>query len=143
MSRRVPDASTRACAGFSLAEIIVGMTLLAILVSTVAGLTFHVSRRMIEVSRGTGLNAAVSRDVNRFSVLPFDSLSTHDGCDSLTAATETFQQCVTVSSVNSTTARVTIVTTPLIRAYVVTAPIPDTIVIDRTKTGASNPLNTP
>lgn len=141
--RRTPNESARSRAGFSLAEIIVGMTLLAIIVSSVAGLTFHVSRRMIEVSRGTGLNAALSRDVNRFSVLPFDSLSNHDGCDSVAAATETFQQCVTLSSVNSTTTRVMIVTTPLIRAYVNVAPVPDTVVIDRTKTAASNPLNTP
>lgn len=141
--RHAPNAKSGSLAGFSLVEIMVGMTLLAIIVSSVASLTFHVSRRMVEVSRGTGLNAAVSRDVNRFSALPFDSLSHHVGCDSVAAATETFQQCVTATSVNSTTTRVTIVTTPLIRAYAQMAPVPDTVVIDRTTAAASNPLNTP
>lgn len=141
--RCTPNGMARPRAGFSLAEIMVGMTLLAILLSSITGLTFHVSRRMIEVSRGTGLNAAVSRDVNRFSVLPYDSLAERAGCDSITAATEKFAQCVTVTSPSANTHRVTIVTTPLIRAYVEKAPVPDTIVIDRTKSSPSNPLNSP
>lgn len=141
--RRMPNGIARARAGFSLAEIIIGMTLLAILISSLAGLTFHVSRRMIEVSRGTGLNAAVSRDVNRFSVLPYDSLAAHAGCDSITAATEQFAQCVTVTTPSTNTHRITIVTTPLVRAYASKTPVPDTVVIDRAKSSGSNPLNSP
>ena len=141
--RGTPNAMTRARAGFSLAEIIIGMTLLAIIVSSLASLTFHVSRRMIEVSRGTGLNAAVSRDVNRFSVLPYDSLSAHAGCDSITSATESFAQCVTVTTPSTNTHRVTIVTTPLVHAYASRTPVPDTVVIDRMKASGSNPLNSP
>lgn len=141
--RRTPNGAAPSRAGFSLAEIMVGMTLLAILLSSLAGLTFHVSRRMIEVSRGTGLNAAVSRDVNRFSVLPYDSLSAHAGCDSITAATEQFAQCVTVTTPSTNKHRVTIVTTPLVRAYASRTPVPDTVVIDRMSTSGSNPLNTP
>ncbi len=141
--RHTPNGMARSRAGFSLAEIMVGMTLLAILVSSLAGLTFHVSRRMIEVSRGTGLNAAVSRDVNRFSVLPYDSLAAHAGCDSITAATEQFAQCVTVTTPSTNTHRVTIVTTPLVRAYASKTPVPDTVVIDRTKNAGTNPLNSP
>lgn len=141
--RPTPNAVARSRAGFSLAEIMVGMTLLAILVSSLAGLTFQVSRRMIEVSRGTGLNAAVSRDVNRFSVLPYDSLASRAGCDSITAATEQFAQCVTVTTPVTNTHRVTIVTTPLVRAYASKTPTPDTVVIDRTKNAGTNPLNSP
>lgn len=141
--RGMPNAVARSRAGFSLAEIMVGMTLLAILVSSLAGLTFHVSRRMIEVSRGTGLNAAVSRDVNRFSVLPYDSLAAHAGCDSITAATEKFAQCVTVTTPSTNKHRVTIVTTPLVTAYASRTPVPDTVVIDRTKSAGTNPLNSP
>lgn len=140
--RQMPNASARKRAGFSLPEVMVGMTLLAIMLSSVAGLTFQVSRRMIEVSRGTGLNAAVTRDVNRFAVLPYDSLSAHSGCDSVTAATQTFGQCVTVTSPSTKTHRVTIVTTPLIRAYAGRSPVPDTVVIDRLKS-TTNPLNSP
>lgn len=139
----MPNEKERTRAGFALAEIMVGMTLLAILLSSIAGLTFSVSRRMIEVSRGTGVNAAVSRDVNRFSVLPYDSLSAHAGCDSITAATETFAQCVTVTTPSTNTHRVTIVTTPLVRAYTSKTPIPDTVIIDRLKMSSTNPLNSP
>lgn len=141
--RHAPNGVARSRAGFSLAEIMVGMTLLAILVSSLAGLTFHVSRRMIEVSRGTGLNAAVSRDVNRFAVLPYDSLAAHAGCDSITAATERFAQCVTVTTPSTNKHRVTIVTTPLVTAYASRTPVPDTVVIDRMKVAGSNPLNSP
>jgi hypothetical protein len=81
--------------------------------------------------------------VNRFSVLPYDSLAAHAGCDSITAATEQFAQCVTVTTPSTNTHRVTIVTTPLVRAYASKTPVPDTVVIDRTKSAGTNPLNSP
>jgi prepilin-type N-terminal cleavage/methylation domain-containing protein len=119
-------------AGFSLVEVMVGLTLLAIALTSVAALDYNVMRRTLEVSRGSYANATVLRQVNRFLSLPYDSLDAHAGCLTVSTGPAPNTACATVSQVNTGLKQVRIIVT-----LTGTVARPDTILLNR-----SNPLNT-
>ena len=132
------SASRRANrAGFSLIETMVGMSLLAISITSVAALDVQVMQSTRGVARVSYTNATLLREVNRYVALPYDSLSTLAGCDTV-ATPVAHTACATVTSLSATMSRVTVVVTPTSTAF-----RPDTVIIDRSTRSANNPVNTP
>lgn len=129
--RRAPRA------GFSLVEVVVGLTLLAIALTTVARLDYNVMRRSVEVGSASYANATLLRQVNRFLSLPYDSISAHVGCITVSTGPQPNTACASVSTVNSTTVQVMIIS-----RLTGTVSRPDTVLLYRTTATTSNPLNT-
>jgi prepilin-type N-terminal cleavage/methylation domain-containing protein len=129
--RRAPRA------GFSLVEVLVGLTLLSIALTTVARLDYNVMRRTVEVGSASYANATLLRQVNRFVSLPYDSITAHAGCITVSTGPQPNTACASTTVVNSTTLQVTIIS-----RLTGTIARPDTVILYRTKTSGTNPLNT-
>jgi prepilin-type N-terminal cleavage/methylation domain-containing protein len=69
-----PPASRRMRRGISLIEIIVAMTLLAIVLSTLAVLSAKTAARSRALDLGSARTFVLMQQSNRFSVLPYDSI---------------------------------------------------------------------
>jgi prepilin-type N-terminal cleavage/methylation domain-containing protein len=137
-ARRARPRGTRPDrAGFSLVEVLVGLTLLAIALTSVAALDYNVMRRTTEVARGSYANATVLRQVNRFLSLPYDSLDAHAGCLTVSTGPVPNTACATVSTVQTGLKQVTIIV-----RLTGTIARPDTIVFNRSNAANANPLNT-
>src|SRR5437870_12644831 len=61
--------------GFVLVEVIVAMVLLAVAVSSLAGLVYSVSRSGIKTSGDAYKNGILMQEVNRLEGIPYDSIA--------------------------------------------------------------------
>ncbi len=61
--------------GFVLLEVIIAMTILGIVLSSLAAMLFQVSRHAIRATGGAYRNGILLQEVNRLEALPFDSLA--------------------------------------------------------------------
>ena len=121
--------------GFSMIEILVALTILAITLGGLAGVTFRYIRSGETTSAILARAGALNMETQRLSVLPFDSLASRVGCANVTGGALPYRRCVTVTNVNGTHRRVTIMVTPAN-----TAIRPDSTVIERTRPLTGNPL---
>ena len=121
-------------AGFSLIEILVSMTLLGLCLVGVAQVTFVMARRAYANSGGQARGAILSQQVNQFAALPFASLMSKAGTDTVYNPSMPYRRSVTVDSLSSTLVRVTIIVTPLNSVFK-----PDTLVLQRS-TARKNPF---
>ena len=135
MRQTFQDRAPRA--GFSLVEVLVGLTLLSIALTTVARLDYNVMRRTVEVGSASYANATLLRQVNRFVSLPYDSITAHTGCITVSTGPQPNTACATATVVNSSTLQVTIIS-----RLTGTIARPDTVMLYRTRTSGNNPMNT-
>lgn len=125
--------------GVTLVEILVSMTLLVIILSSIAALSVAVSQQSNAVAVKAFGNAGLGEQVARLMVVPYDSLAARAGCDTLSAnARYRYTQCVGVADLSGSQRRITVVLTPRQRAA-----RPDTLVLDRTRAPTASPFNTP
>ena len=124
-------------AGFSLIEVLVGLTLLAIALTTVAKLDYNVMRRTVEVGSASYANATLLRQVNRFVSIPYDSIPAHVGCITISTGPQPNTACASTTTINSTTLQVTIIS-----RLTGTIARPDTVILYRAKPSGTNPMNT-
>jgi len=124
-------------AGFTLVEIVVAMTLLAVVLLGVAQLNFVLARRFYKLSGGAARGGILAQQLNLFTAMPFDSLKGKAGTVTVNKPPLPYTRKVTVDSLSPKLKRVTIVVTPTNTAFT-----PDTLVIQRTKPG-NNPFNKP
>ena len=124
--------------GFSLIETMVGMSLLAISITSVAALDVQVMQSTRQVARASYTNATMLREVNRYVALPYDSLSALADCDTVATAPVPHVACATVTPLSSTVSRVNVILTPTVAGAK-----PDTVMIDRSTRSANSPVNTP
>jgi len=117
--------------GFSLIEVLVALTLLSIILMSLARVTFQMaasSRTNDTVAKRT---AALIEEANKFGAMPYASLAS-SAATNLTFGDFKFQRTVTVTSTNSgTRATVKIVVVPYI-AGVLTAAKKDSVFVYRT-----------
>jgi len=125
----------RVDAGFSLIEIMVAMTMLGVVLMSVARLNFTLARRFYALSGGGARDAVLAQQVNQFAALPFDSLKAKAGTITVNKPPLPYTRKVTVDSLSPKLRRVTIIVTPLNPVFK-----PDTLVLQRTKPG-NNPFN--
>lgn len=114
--------------GFSLIEIMVAITLLALCLVGVAQVTFVMARRAYSVSGGQARDGIIAQQVSQFAALPFDSLKGKAGSLIVNKPPMPYTRTVTVDSLSPTLVRVTIVVTPTSSLYK-----PDTVVLQRSR----------
>ena len=133
--------SRRPKAGFSLIEVLVALTLLSVILMSLARVTFQMaaSGRFAETSAKR--NAALIEEANKFNAMPFDSLATvSTTTKDLTFGDFKFQRRLTVTTNSTTWKTVKIVITPYIGGVLTTSK-KDSVFVTRTKP-AGSPLCT-
>jgi prepilin-type N-terminal cleavage/methylation domain-containing protein len=99
--------------GFSMVEVLLAMTLLAIILTSMAGFTFTTARSAIVAGDATAREALMLETVNRFDALPFDQLVAQAGCTTLGPARNAYRRCVDVTvAANDASATVVVTVTP-------------------------------
>lgn len=122
--------------GFSLVEVLVALVLMAIIVTSLGGLTFATARQAVWADNAMTRQAASVEAVNRFTSLPYAQLAASAGCEDVGRPNNLYRRCVTVTPVGNAL-RVNIETTPLQRG------IPASVVtIMRNAPPPPNPLCT-
>ncbi|HKW42526.1 MAG TPA: prepilin-type N-terminal cleavage/methylation domain-containing protein [Gemmatimonadales bacterium] len=123
-------------AGFSLVELLLAVTLLAVLLVGVARLNFVLAQRFYKLSQSPARDGAIAQAVNQFAAVPFDSLNAKAGSVTFSKPPFPYTRTVIVDSLTPTWRRVTIIITPQNSVYK-----SDTIRLQRTKP-APNPFST-
>jgi hypothetical protein len=120
----------------TLIEVVVALTVFALLTAGIAGFTAQVASG----SRTNGLASvragALAAQINRLEVLPYDTLPSRAGCTSVSTGLVPRTECVTVEDIAVGRRRVTFIVRPTN-----TALRPDTVILERSKPKAYHPLN--
>jgi prepilin-type N-terminal cleavage/methylation domain-containing protein len=98
--------------GFTLVEVVVAMVMLAIIVTSLAGLTFASARQSIVADNAMARQAVALQTVNRLATMPYANIATSAGCDTVGVTNRRFERCVTLSGATNAT-RIQVVTRPL------------------------------
>jgi type II secretory pathway component PulJ len=124
--------------GAGLLEVIIAVILFGVIATVNLSVLTQLSRRLSVVAAGAARYGTESEVSNRMASLPYDSVSAHAGCRTLTTETTPSRVCVSVSS-QSTTRTVTVVWTPTDAAI-----RPDSVILTRSTapTGALRPYPT-
>jgi prepilin-type N-terminal cleavage/methylation domain-containing protein len=123
--------------GFSIIEVIIAMVLLAIIMTTLGGLTFATARQAVRADNTMLREAASLEIVNRFATMPYANVAAAAGCDSVGGVNNWYRRCATVQTAAGGL-RVNIVTTPLQRNIAAT-----TVTVVRNAPASPSPLCTP
>ncbi len=121
--------------GFVLVEAVVALTLLAVVLLPLAGMSYQVASRSVRSTVEMHRTGAMTSMSGRLTVLPFDSLPSVAGCDTVISSVFPHRSCVSITDLAPKVRRVTVViqpATPLVAA--------DTIVLRRTKPTTANPF---
>jgi prepilin-type N-terminal cleavage/methylation domain-containing protein len=134
----IPPAPTTTTGGFTLVEVLVSMTILAVASLSLGTLMFQAARQAHATSGAAYQTAAIAGALGQYDVLPFDQLVAGTTCITVNDPEFSYERCVTVVNVNSKVKTVTVVITP--SGNSVLQPVSSTI--RRTISGNGNPLNT-
>jgi prepilin-type N-terminal cleavage/methylation domain-containing protein len=125
--------------GFTLIEVVIALVLMAIILTTLGGLSFTVARQAV-IADNTAATQAASLDmVNRLAALPYTQLQLQAGtteCDSTGSVNNWYRRCATVAP-SGNGMRVDVVTTPEQRGIASV-----TVTLIRNPPPADNPLCT-
>jgi len=124
----------RARRGAGLIEVLLAITIFALIATSHAAVTLRYATRVKDVKTGTTRSAALQEYITRLMAVPFDSLPGRVGCVTTTTGDLPNTRCITVTSVNGTKRTVVLIFRPTN-----TAIKPDTVTMTRTKS-SSNPL---
>ena len=135
--RRIRPVSAAAVRrGITLVEVVVALTVFAMVTMGIAGFTTQVAKG----SRVNGLaqvrSGALAAQINRLEVLPYDTLPSRAGCTSVSTGLVPRTECISVVDVAAGRRRVTFIQRPNN-----TALRPDTVIFERTRPRAYHPLN--
>ena len=122
--------------GITLIEVVVALTMFAIVTVTVASFTAQVASGSRVNAVSTVRAGALAAQVNRLEVLPFDTLPTRVGCTSVSSGLLPRTECVDVRDVAVGRREVTFILRPNNSAL-----RPDTVIFERSKPQAYHPLN--
>jgi prepilin-type N-terminal cleavage/methylation domain-containing protein len=131
MSKRIRNRE-----GLSLIELLVAMVLLGIMITSVAGLTFEAGRRSIVASAENYRQAAMLREVNRLTAMPYSSISLGTTCRTVTTTAMPHQICVTATKLSNYSRTMQVIVKPGVRGVP-----PDTLVFIRANAPVINPLS--
>ena len=135
-----PTQSTRQAAGFTLVEILVSITILAVGILALGTLMGRGARSAGAASAVSFQTSILAAEAARFDAIPFTQLAAGTTCDTVTVAPLPRIRCGTITNINAKLRRVSVVVTPtgnpLLQA--------DSVVFERSISGdAAPPLNTP
>src|SRR5215510_10014807 len=98
--------------GISLIEIVLALTILAIVLMALGGLMFQVGRYTRNSAAVSYRSAAAQMAGAWAQAIPWDSIPTSVGCFPDTTGQMTYTRCITVQTVTTNLKRVTTVITP-------------------------------
>jgi prepilin-type N-terminal cleavage/methylation domain-containing protein len=122
--------------GFTIVEVIVALVMMAVILTSLGGLTYATASQAIFASDATTREAASLETMNRLATLPYADLPSAVGCETIGGKNNQYQRCVTMTTSGSLT-RIRIVTTPLQRKASAV-----TVQLVRTEPPTGNPLCT-
>jgi prepilin-type N-terminal cleavage/methylation domain-containing protein len=118
--------------GMSMIEVLVAVSMLAIVVSSLGLLSVGVAHSSFRVSGRSFVNAELTRQVNRLVVLPFDSLPRDSGTTTITSSGTTFTRQMQLDSIGPLERRVHLMLTPANTLF-----RPETVVFNRSRPAGS------
>jgi len=124
--------------GTSLVELIVAMTLLGVVMTSLAGLTFDTARRSVIVAGNGYMQGVMTEQVNRLAALPFANLPSAAGCMTVSTGVFPHRRCITVADVTNVRRNVQLIIQPAQPGL-----LSDTANLVRWSAPATNPLFTP
>jgi prepilin-type N-terminal cleavage/methylation domain-containing protein len=122
--------------GITLIEVMVALTMFAIVTVTVASFTAQVASGSRVNAVSTVRAGALAAQVNRLEVLPFDTLPSRIGCTSVSTGLLPRSECVDVRDIAVGRREVTFILRPDNSSL-----RPDTVIFERSKPQAYHPLN--
>ena len=128
------DAAARR--GITLIEVVVALTMFAIVTMTVASFTAQVASGSRVNAVSTVRAGALAAQVNRLEALPFDTLPTRVGCTTVSGGLLPRDECVGVRDIAVGRREVTFILRPMNSSL-----RPDTVIFERSKPQAYHPLN--
>lgn len=128
------NAATRR--GITLLEVVIALTMFAIVTASVATMTTHVAKGSRFNGIATVRSGALAAQVNRLEVLPYDTLPSRAGCTTVSTGLLPRSECIYVQDVVVGRRQVTFILRPTNSAL-----LPDTVIFERTKPKAYHPLN--
>jgi prepilin-type N-terminal cleavage/methylation domain-containing protein len=129
----------RSSGGFTMVEILISLVILSLGAVVLGQLMFQASRASRVRSTATYRTAALTQQVERLGVIPFDSLIAGSSCTSVSASPFPHSMCTTISTDSTVSRQATVIVTP---TGGTTLP-PDTAVLVRTDPIRAEPLSTP
>lgn len=136
LRRRTIPGHAAARRGMTLIEVVVALTVFAMVTVGIAGFTTQVAKGSRINSLASIRAGALGAQVNRLEVLPYDTLPSRAGCTSVSTGLVPRTECVAVQDIVTGRRRVTFILRPNN-----TALRPDTVIFERTKPRAYHPLN--
>ncbi len=113
--------------GVTLVEIVVAVTVLALLATVHAGVSIQLAKKNLVAASGINRSTALSTAVDLYTTMPYASLATNTGCFTIsTVALYVHSRCVTVTNPTSAITRVMIIIIPANAAF-----RRDTVRVDR------------
>lgn len=135
MNRR---GGRRSRAGFSLVEVLVAVMLLATVLSSLATLSYRITRRAEDNDLRAKRTFALQHEANRYGAMTFAELATQsNGSEAVLLGDFLFTRTLTITAVSSTRYTIKIVIEPDTDPDAV-----DSLVFDRTKAASSSALCT-
>lgn len=119
--------------GAGLIEVLLAITIFALIATSHAAVTLRYATRAKEVKTGAARSAALQEYLVRLAAVPFDSLAGRVGCQTVTTGDLPNTRCISISTVSTTQVRVRLIMTPTSSAYK-----PDTVTMVRTKVLSSS-----
>ena len=135
-SRRGYSRQSRSCAGFTLVEVIIAMTLLSAVLIILATLSTSVTRRGRLNELTTKRNLALAQQASRVQTMPWDDVVTlTSGSTQLLVGDFTFTRRYVVTPVGVNRRIVRVVVAPIVQEF-----RPDSVTIERTRPASGMPL---
>jgi prepilin-type N-terminal cleavage/methylation domain-containing protein len=132
-------AGISATRGFTLVEVMVTVTLLAVGIIVLGQILMQSSRAATGASAMSYQTAEMATEINRLDALPFDQLAVGTTCDTVAVSQLPRIRCSTIAVVSAKVKRITVTLTPTGSH----APPAQSIVFERSISGNGTPLNTP
>ena len=134
-----PLGAPRSTGGFTLVEIMISLVIMSFGAVALGQLMFQASRASRVRSSATYRTAALTQEVERLGVIPFDLLTDGSSCTTVSTAPFPHSLCTTITSLSTVSRQATVIVTPTGTG---TLP-PDTAVLVRTHPLRAEPLSTP
>lgn len=127
---------SRRCAGFTLVEVIIAMTLLSAVLIILATLSTSVTRRGRLNELTTKRNLALAQQGSRVQTMPWDDVVTlTSGSAQLLVGDFTFNRRFVVTAAGANRRIIRVVIAPLVQEF-----RPDSVTIERTRPASGTPL---
>ena len=137
-SRRRRTRHTSARSGFSLIEVLISMTILAVVLSSLAGLSFLVAKRGRNNELTTKRNFVLQQQANRLGAMSATNLATEgSSTETMTVEGFSFTRQITITPIGTNRWQIKVKITPTDDPT-----RPDSVIFDRTRPATGTPLCT-